>query len=154
VVDFGSSVERIFAYVVSLGMLGATVAPGLGDPTDDSYPLSTYPMFARPKAKTNIPFAEGIDDVGHAIRLGPEVIANDEAMQAVHTLRRAINGGPERLEQLCLRVAERTAADKRLERVVTVRLAEGQFDSIGYFLGATEPETRTTHHECAVQRSP
>jgi hypothetical protein len=136
--------ERLWGYSVSVGLLVAVMAPAFGDPAADSYPLSTYPMFARPKAKTFIAFAEGIDDKGHGTRLGPELVANGEVMQASHTLHRAIRGGSERLAHVCARIADGVASDSRLASVVRIRLAEGQFDSVGYFLGASEPENHTS----------
>jgi len=152
--EFSSRVdrERAWAYRVSFALLVAVMVPAFGDPAADSYPLSTYPMFARPKAKTYIAFAEGIDDQEHATRLGPALVANGEVMQASHTLHRAIRGGPERLAQVCARIADGVAADARHASVVRIRLAEGQFDSVGYFLGAREPETRTIHHHCDVPK--
>jgi hypothetical protein len=144
--------ERVWAYSVSCALLVAVVAPAFGDPGADSYPLSTYPMFARPKAKTSIAFAEGVDEEERTTRLGPELVANGEVMQASHTLQRAIRGGPERLAQVCARIAHGVAADSRLASVVRIRLAEGQFDSVGYFLGASDPETRTIHLECDVPK--
>ena len=144
--------ERVWGGAVSCALLVAVIAPAFGDAGADSYPFSTYPMFARPKAKTVIPFAEGIDAAGRATRLGPELVANGEVMQAAHTLHRAMRAGQERLEQLCTRIAEAVAAESRLASVVRVRIAEGTFDSVGYFLGASEPETRTIHLECDVPK--
>jgi len=144
--------ERVRGYGVSFALLVAVMAPAFGDPAADSFPLSTYPMFARPKAKTTIAFADGIDDHEHATRLGPELVANGEVMQASHTLHRAIRGGQDRLAQVCARIADGVASDSRLAPVVRIRLAEGQFDSVGYFLGAREPETRTIHLECDVPK--
>ena len=143
---------RVWGYGVSCALLVAVIAPAFDDPGADSYPLSTYPMFARPKAKTVIPFAEGVDDEGHATRLGPELVANGEVMQAAHTLQRAMRAGEERLVQLCTRIAHAVASESSLASVVRIRIAEGQFDSVGYFLGASEPETRTIHLECNVPK--
>lgn len=148
-----SVVERVWAYLVGFGMLGAVAAPGFGPPGDDSYPISTYPMFARPKAKTLLSFAEGVDAGGRPIRLPPEFVANDEPMQAAHTVHRAIRGGAERRERLCRRIAERVALDAELAAVISVRLVQGKFDSVGYFLGQSEPEHRAIHRECLVRRS-
>lgn len=144
--------ERVVAYVVGLGLLGAVAAPGFGDPGDDSFPFSTYPMFARPKTKTVVAFVEGLDDLGRPVRLAPELVANDEAMQVAHTVRRAIRGGPERKAALCQRISERVARSAELDAIVSVRLVLGRFDSVGYFLGASEPEARTVEHECSVRR--
>ena len=144
--------ERIWAYSASFALLVAVIAPAFGDPAADSYPLSTYPMFARPKAKTVIAFAEGLDVEGNATRLGPELVANGEVMQAAHTLHRAMRAGPERLALVCARIAEGVAANSRLASVMRVRLAEGRFDSVGYFLGSSEPETRTIHLVCDVPK--
>lgn len=151
-VGFASVAERVVAYVVGFGLLGAVAAPAFGEPGDDSFPFSTYPMFARPKTKTVVAFAEGLERGGRPVRLAPELVANDEAMQVAHTVRRAIRGGPERKAALCQRISQRVARTAALDAIVSVRLVLGRFDSVGYFLGASEPEARTIEHECAVPR--
>jgi hypothetical protein len=52
---------------------------------------------------------------------------------------------------LCERVAERLAKDETYAAVVRVRVIEGQFDSLSYFLGESEPEELVVHYECAVK---
>ena len=38
--------SRLFAAVVSIALLGATLEPLIREPWEDGFPLSPYPMFA------------------------------------------------------------------------------------------------------------
>jgi len=142
--------EKAWAYSFGLGVCAAVAAPALSKPTSDSYPLSTYPMFAYERQKTRLCHVDGLDRAGQRTRLPPKLVANDEAMQAARTIRLAVNAGPERMALLCQRVAERLAQDAKFASVVRVRVIEGRFDSLSYFLGSTEPEELVVHHECVV----
>ncbi|HET9929571.1 MAG TPA: hypothetical protein VFQ35_02740 [Polyangiaceae bacterium] len=144
--------ERIRAYIVGFGLVGAVVAPFFWERGKDSFPISSYPMFARPRPKTVVSFADAIDASGRAQRLSPEFVANDEVMQAAHIVRNAIEAGPERLAALCGRAAQRVAADPLLSSLVKVRLVQARFDSVGYFVRANEPEACTVFYECPVPR--
>jgi putative ABC transport system permease protein len=46
---------RVYAAVVSIVLLGATLSPLVRDPGDDGFPLSTYPMFATPRPTLYVP---------------------------------------------------------------------------------------------------
>ena len=145
--------DRFRAYVLGFGLLGAVIVPAFWERGDDSFPISSYPMFARPRPKTVVSFADAVDAAGHAQRLSPEFVANDEVMQAAHIVRDAIAAGPERLAALCERAASRVASDPLLASLVRVRLVQARFDSIGYFERANEPEFCMVHYECPVPRA-
>lgn len=145
--------DRVRAYVLGFGVLSSVVAPAFWERGEDSFPISSYPMFARPRPKTVVSFADAVDAGGHAQRLAPEFVANDEVMQAAHIVRDAIAAGPERLAALCERAASRVALDPLLASLVRVRLVQARFDSIGYFEQAREPEACTVHYECLVPRA-
>lgn len=146
--------SRWLAYGFGLGLVAAVAAPGFGDPNDDSYPLSTYPMFARGRDKPWLNFAEGVDAQGRAVRLAPALVASGEVMQAAASVRQAVRGGPPALARLCTRIAERCAASDSTEDIVEVRIVGAQFDPIAYFERGPEPEARTVFFRCAVPRSP
>lgn len=147
--------ERAWSYLFGFGLCLAVAAPALLPPKEaDSYPLSTYPMFARDRMKTRLRYAEGLQANGQRVRLSPELVANTEPMQAMHTITRAIRGGPERMESLCQRIASRVRLSPSHGQVVRVRLVAGEFDSLGYFVGAREPEHFAVHHECHVPGRP
>jgi hypothetical protein len=146
--------SRLVAYGFGLGLAAAVAAPGFADPSQDSYPLSTYPMFARPRDKPELFYAEGLDAKGRAVRLPPELVANAEVMQAASRVRRAVNAGKEEAASLCASVAERTAKSSGHAGVVRVRLVSARFDPIAYFERGREPEERAIHAKCKVRKRP
>ena len=135
------------AVVVAL----ATLAPVLRDARQDSFPLSTYPMFARTIDKRWLLFAEGVSK-RVTQRLGPELVANDEPMQAMRTVKLAYQQGQPALHRLCVRIAERVAASDSLRSVKRVRITRGLFDPIAYFEVVAAPEEREVLAECRVGR--
>jgi len=119
---------------------------------DDSFPLSTYPMFARVLEKRVIVFADGVTAEADSKRLPPELVANDEPMQAQRTLRLAATSGRKALRTLCGRIAERVAQKADLGAVSRVRIVQGVFDPVKYFEGGGAPESREVLIECRVRR--
>lgn len=144
--------SRLLAYAFGTGLVAAVAAPGLRDPSDDGYPLSTYPMFARPRGKPLLNFIEGVDARGEPVRLPPELVANQEVMQAAATVRRAVQAGARGMLRLCERVAERVAVDERFHAVVEVRIVAARFDPVRYFTVSAEPESRNVRVSCSVER--
>ena len=144
--------SRWLAYGVGLTAVVVVALPGFGDPSRDSYPLSTYPMFARARDKPQLYFVEGLDAAGTPLRLEPELVANQEVMQAAATVRRAVRSGPEATDRLCKRVAERVAASAAHTPIVRVRIVGARFDPLRYFLHGPEPEERSEHARCRVVR--
>lgn len=143
--------SRLLAYGYGLGMALVVGLKGFGDPVeDDSYPLSTYPMFARPRGKPVLHLMEGLDFEGRAVRLKPELVANREVMQAAATVRRAVARGEPAMQQLCARVAGRVSASPSHTGVVVVRILSARFDPIAYFSTGSEPESRVEQFRCAV----
>lgn len=143
--------SRLLAYGFGLGMVALVAAPGFGDPGDDSYPLSTYPMFARPRGKPRLSFVEGVTD-GEPMRLPPDIVAHNEIMQAVATVRTAVLAGPEAMDRLCTRVAADVAHDEAYARVHEVRIVSARFDPVRYFTEGPTPEERSVHFQCPVLR--
>lgn len=92
-----------------------TLSPVLRAPTSDSYPLSTYPMFARDRGAQHwLPAVVAIDADGLPVRLSPELIAGtDEPVLASVTVSRAIRSGT--ADQLCADVARRLDDGRRVE---------------------------------------
>src|SRR5688572_23609975 len=143
--------SRVVAYGVGFAMLVAVAAPGFGDPSQDSYPLSTYPMFARPRDRPVLHFAEGVDAEGRVVRLPPALVANGEVMQAAARVRRAVSAGEEASASLCSSVAERTARSPEHQGVVRVQIVSARFDPIRYFELGPEPEERLVQARCKVK---
>lgn len=145
--------ERALAYGLSLLVLGAMLSPLLRHPDDDSFPLSTYPMFshARPRELTMV-HALGIDAAGERAPLPPMISAgNREVLQSMATLQQAVRAG--RAAAQCDEIAARVLADGSLAHVVSVEIATDTFDAVAYFEeGRTAPIARSAHARCEVPR--
>lgn len=103
----GPSALRV---VTGLVFVAAVASPLFNLDAKDSFPISTYPMFAGKKERLQIVEAVGIDARGQAHTLTPQLIADDdEPMQAIATIRQSIEGGPATARALCKRVAKRVA---------------------------------------------
>jgi hypothetical protein len=140
--------RSIFGVVVVL----ASAAPLLRNATQDSYPLSTYPMFARALTQPRLTFAEGLTKSGEALRLPPEMVANDEPMQAMRTLKLTANDGPRALKRLCTAIAERVSNVPRYAQVSRVRIARARFDPLSYFEPDSPRYEQERLAECKVRR--
>ena len=109
------------------------LSPLLRDPTSDTYPLSTYPMFAtdRGNVHTIATAVERTDD--GFVRLSPKLIAGtDEAVLASVTVTRAVRLGE--ADILCEEILERVGSDRQIEvrtetLDVVVLSVEGSSDS-------------------------
>ena len=133
-------------------VVGAMLAPVVRD--RDSYPLSTYPMFATDRARTSsVATVVGMTGDGAVVRLSPQLIGGtDEVVLAVETAARAVRAGPARSLDLCHRVATRVARAGR-DDVATVRVGVEVYDAVAWFTEDRRvPDRVTTHAECEVVR--
>jgi hypothetical protein len=145
---------HVWSYVFSVGLLAAVLAPAFRSANQDSFPFSTYPMFAHPRPKPKLFFMEGLDAGGTQRRIPPHFVANQEVMQAAQIVQRAALGGTASRDRLCKRVAERVAADPTYQDVVRVQLVRASFDTLRYFTVSPEPEQRRVYGRCEVPRAP
>lgn len=91
------------------------LSPVVREPTNDTYPLSTYPMFARDRGAIHtIATAVERRDDGSVSRLSPELIAGtDEVILAAVTAARSVAGGA--AAELCAEIAARLGPGRRVE---------------------------------------
>lgn len=135
-----------------VGLALAVAAPVLRDAEDDSYPLSTYPMFARVLTKPRLTYAEGVSRDGQGTRLPPRIVGSDEPMQAMRTLKLTADGGRRSLKRLCAAMAERVAAEPAYAQLRVVRIVRAQFDPVRYFEAGPTPENSEKLAQCSVKR--
>jgi hypothetical protein len=140
-------------YVVGLGVVIAAALPAFHSAQRDSFPLSTYPMFARKIDKPELSFIERLDDRRRAHRLDPELVASDEVMQSYRTIKRAVRQGPEASEALCRSIARRLAKQEQGKREVRLRIVRARFDPVAYFVSDAEPEEREVIASCKAGRN-
>jgi len=148
-------VHRLYAYAVSTAVLLLVGWPATRNLGADSFPLSTYPMFARPKARVaEVTSALAIAGTGTSTPVPPRYIANTETMQAIATLRAAVADGPAASLALCSAIAGRLrgADAQELRAAVRVEIVSGRVDTIDYLGGRATPHSRRLHARCDVQR--
>ncbi len=146
----GSS-TRVRGYGVGVGVVVLTALPLFGRADADSYPLSTYPMFARHLENPTVHFVERMDQKGRARRLTPEQVTGNEVMQSYKTIRRAVRAGPEAVEKLCRSIAGRLARREKRGRFVRLRVVTARFEPVAYFTEDRAAEERTVEATCSAR---
>ena len=150
--------SRAYAYTVSAVLLAAVLSPGLRDaqdPRNDSFPLSTYPMFSYDKPRTaTVTSAVALGADGLEVPLAPEFIGTSETMQALRTIQNSVRAGRERAAELCGAIAERVARsnDPELARANRVAFVTLTVDSIHFLSGDRTPLGRWIEQRCKIKR--
>lgn len=120
----------IRAGLISIVLLGATLAPLARDPADDGFPLSTYPMFAYPRdTMQTYDYAIGETAAGERRPIAPTLVGSHEVLQARAVIERAVAGGPAEMLALCHAIVRRAPQD-----IVVVRIVRGTHDAIAYLV--------------------
>ncbi len=143
--------ERVWSYGLGAALIIAVLLPLAGDPRGDSFPFSTYPIFAgRQSPEATIPHAVVIGANGERSPLPPVAVANDEVIQAFETLRQAVRQGPDATARLCARAADWYAG--RDEGPARVEIVSDTYDTVAYFEGDKQPISTQVHATCEVPR--
>lgn len=131
-------------------LLAAAVvlAPLIRSPESDSYPLSTYPMFATDRGRVAaIATAVAIDSDGVVSRLGSAAIGGtDEVILAAATVSAAVRRGE--VDELCIEIA------RRLDRTEfsTVIVRTEVVDVVDHVADDASPLRIEEHGRCGVPR--
>lgn len=141
---------RPVAYVVGMGLAALVAAPAFGNPPRDSFPLSTYPMFSSRRAMPVLEQVVAVERNGATRPVPPQLIVNDEVMQAAVTVRQAVHRGPAAVATLCRHIATQMGNAPRYEDVVLIEIVSARYDPILYFTEAPEPVERVRRHACPV----
>ena len=144
--------ERLHAYLLSAVMLGATAYPAFLDPTEDGFPLSTYPMFSKDRgAVVPIASASAVGGGGR-VAVAPRHVANAEVMQALQTIAKAVRHGKRASRKLCGEIAGRIAEAEvdELASPTHVEIATEKHASIAFLAGERTPRGRRVHARCAI----
>lgn len=145
--------------VVSVAVVALVASPALRQ--SDSYPLSTYPVYADARPATaELPTAVGVTAGGDRIRLSPTVIgASDDPLIVADRVADAIAGG--RADRLCLAIVERAIAERSIARrmaadraglatVEAVEVVTETVDLVATVAHGAPPLARTVHAACPV----
>ena len=127
-----------------VGLLAVLAAPVVFD--RDSFPLSTYPMYARTRsAEVSFVTAQGVRD-DEIIPLSLEVIGrSDDPLVVAGELRAAIRR--DEADDRCRQIADRVD-DVRLDHVEVVT---ERHDTVVRLEGGDSLLRRTVHARCAVE---
>lgn len=146
---------RAYPTAVSALLLAAVLAPLAWPPGRDSFPLSPYPMFARPRPRVaTIPHVVARMADGRALVVPPEHLGTDEVMQAFVTVQRAVARGPAAALRLCRRVAASVATDPAFAGLRAVEVRTDAFDVLAYFTTSRRPLRGRTHARCRPDGAP
>lgn len=142
--------SRLAAALVSIVLLGATLSPLRRDPNLDSFPLSTYPMFAHDKGRElRLAYVLGLTATGARRYLTPRLVGSGEVLQAMRIIDRALRD-PRELAPLCARIAARVRDHDEYRDVVTISIVVGVHDVID-FLVADRIGPEQERARCAVR---
>jgi hypothetical protein len=151
--------EKLHAYALSMAVLAAVLSPLRLDPQDprqDSFPLSTYPMFSYDRGRVaSVTVALALGPDGYEAAIPPGFIATSETMQAMKTLAKSVRQGGERARELCAAIAQRVASspDPEFAPARSVAFVRVSYDSIDYLAGKRTPLSREVHEQCRVPRA-
>jgi hypothetical protein len=138
---------RVRAWVVTALVMGVALSPLLSE--RDSFPHSSYPMFASARGEEAfLSVAYALDADGGLLRLSPRTIAGSvEVVHAAETIGRSMRMGDE--DRLCAEIATRVAA-RGPSDAVTVVVARERHDLVASVAGDPTPLETDERARCAV----
>lgn len=145
----GGAVSLVVAVLVAI--------PAFSDPREDSFPLSTFPMFSSPKPDPGLIVTQVLAVMPDGTRepLPPELsTGNEEVIQTLRMIHDEVYGGRERMAAFCDSIAERVRGTdaEHWQSVETIEIARSHFDSVAYFETGPKPVNRKILKRCAVSR--
>lgn len=142
---------RLTSYATLFAVVGAVAYPCWWAFGQDSFPLSNYPMFARPRAqRVRMPTVVGITHKGERVTLSPQLIGGARWINmSARLVRRTIRKGRGASDALCEAVARRIIAAQQTD-LAGVEVVTEAFDSIAYMTTGTGPTRRRVHARCEV----
>ncbi|MEM8606181.1 MAG: hypothetical protein AAGF92_03710 [Myxococcota bacterium] len=144
-----------FGAIFSLVVSALVLAPAFLDPTEDSFPLSTFPMFSRAKRDPGLIVTQVLAVMPDGTRkpLPPTLsTGNEEVIQTLRMIRDAVYGDRQRKAAFCDEVAARvrSSGDEYWQQAKTIEIARSHFDSVAYFETGPTPVTRKALKRCSV----
>lgn len=135
---------RWYGLVVTLVAAVAVAWPLTRHPVaGDSFPLSTYPMFAtrRKDARLYLEYVIATGPAGVRRHVPPELVASPEVMQAIVSVHAAVARGD--APGLCQRVAARLASRGGYRGFDEVQVIAGNHRAIAWFVRGERGSERT-----------
>jgi len=143
-------VARRVAAAASIALIVAVVSPVVRDPSDDGFPLSTYPMFARERGRqAELGYPIGRTAGGARRVLEPRFAGTTEVLQALMVVDRALATGE--AGALCGRIAQRVAGDAGYRDIVAIEIVTATHDAVDY-LARDRVAAESVRARCPVVR--
>jgi hypothetical protein len=144
--------EQWLGVAIGVAAAAAVLSP-LASMHDDSFPLSSYPMFARPRGQPTLYAVIARTGDGSERRLAPSWLGSSEVLQAKVLIQRSVERGPEATRALCRNVAERIAAASEANDLRSVEIVRRRYDPVAYFVTGPEPLEQQRLERCPVPRA-
>ena len=142
--------ERLRAAGVTLGLSLAILSPLWRSPPRDSFPLSSYPMFATPREQAGLDLAQTVSQGGVLHPVPPRLLGGDEVLQAAATVAQAVRSGEAGAARLCRELAAAMAHDPDGRDVVRVEIAHQRWDPVATLAEGLGPLERRVVASCPV----
>lgn len=146
--------ERVYAYSVSVALIGAVLWPTVRTPPVDSFPLSTLPMFSRKRpAEVLIDHVVAVNGEGVVTVVPPSLVAGSEVLQTKAAITYAVRRGPAASLKLCHTVAERLAKRDNWTHATRVEVRRDRYHVLKYFDGHNKPLKSLAFARCPIERT-
>ncbi|MFT5356647.1 MAG: hypothetical protein ACI9KE_003872 [Polyangiales bacterium] len=139
---------RVAAVLFSVALLGVVFVPVTWEAHEDSFPLSSYPMFShgRPSPELTLMHAIGIRADGSREPLSPMLSAgNREVLQSLRTIELGVHHGA---DSFCAEIAGRLR--EAGEDYAEVEIATDTWDAVAYFAN-DDPQESLQQHDVHVR---
>jgi hypothetical protein len=151
-------VSRLYGSIVSLVVCLTVFSPvrqNFAEPPKDDFPLSWFPMFARPRPEyEKVDHVVGFDAEGKRYKVGHTWWTAGGFNQGSTQLRGIRKRGSAALEPFCARVAEKIASrSSDLDAVTEIKIMYGTYSRERWFrYGERKPLREKVVHSCPVVR--
>jgi hypothetical protein len=139
--------ERWWGASVLLASIVVTAWPMFRPLEEDSFPLSTFPMFARHRGTPVMHQFVGIEGDGTRVRITPELVGTSEVLQAKAVIDRAARS-KKRSAALCRVLANHSEDHTEFRNVRSFELYRVKFDPVRYFTEGPEPIEQKLLYKC------
>lgn len=137
-----------YAVLLACGFTFAVFVPTLfGLP--DSFPLSTYPMFAKHRGQPTMVKLLATTANG-SVPVPPELLGTGEVLQAKVLLERIAAKPAAKRRQFCEQTAQRLAERREASTWQRLELVRVKYDPIEYFYNDARPLSRKVVAQCSV----
>jgi hypothetical protein len=118
----------------------------------DSFPISTYPMFARARGHTTLYAVIATTRDGVERRVSAALVGSTEVLQTKVLIQQSVERGPRAMAELCRATANRVAASTEGDRLVFVDIVRRRYDPIAYFVSGPAPIEQERIFRCSINR--